>query len=139
MKSTELRIGNIVCHSANHQCVIESININFVTVDGDERRLDYGGLSPIPLTEEWLLKFGFYQLPHFTVGNNWLIDYGLSSQISISCIESCNMMVWLASVDKDKKPTDLVCVWNWDVNGTMHIHQLQNLYFVLTGEELTIK
>ena len=73
-------------------------------------------ILPIPLTEEWLLKFGFKDksmaLPHIV-------------------FDVANALTWNES---SKTLTfgyygELKCEY---------VHQLQNLYFALTGEELTI-
>ena len=68
--------------------------------------------TPIPLTKEWFLKFGFKK-------------------------EGNTAKYWtLGTVDL------------WEISGTYvndldyevkYVHQLQNLYFALTGEELIIK
>ncbi len=140
IKPNELRIGNLIQVEPTFDPAYMGSIVDVLCDSVNTPRhqgLTYEMINGLLLTEKWLNLFGFYQLPHYTVGNNWLMDYGLTSQISISCIESCNMMIWLACVDKNKRPTDLVCLWNWDVNGTMHVHQLQNLYFALTGKELT--
>lgn len=65
-------------------------------------------LEPIPLTEEWLLRFGYTK-----ISNNSFIITG-------HCIWICN---------------DL---FRCDKNGIVlkHVHQLQNLYFALTNQEL---
>ena len=65
-------------------------------------------LKPIPLTEEWLLKFGFRE------SNKYLFKYKLGL----------------------KKRGDN---YFYDNISIKHVHQLQNLYFALTGEELTLK
>lgn len=68
--------------------------------------------EPIPLTEEWLLKFGFEPLGSsrfdFKIFTYYLYDGSFYNQSSrLSTIK--------------------------------YVHQLQNLYFALTGEELKIK
>ena len=53
MKSNELRLGNLLY-----------INQTVVTVNYNTFRsisLKKINLKPIPLTEEWILKFGFYK------------------------------------------------------------------------------
>ena len=77
-----------------------------------EQYEDNSEYKPIPLTEEWLLKFGFdsmfsgagYHKNGVEIGNNHNGFYILATSYQIE-----------------------------------FIHQLQNLYFALTGEELTIK
>jgi hypothetical protein len=136
MNNLELRIGNNILHN-NEPCQVFSLSSEWLRVTKDRSiAVSYDNITGIVLTRDLLLRYGFYQLPHFTVGDNWLMDFGISSQISISCLNSCNLMVWLSSVDETKKPTDLVCLWNWDLRGDLYLHQLQNLYFILTGKEL---
>ena len=69
--------------------------------------------KPIPLTEEWLLKFWFISNPYE--------DRYEKGSIHIECI-------------KTKGETYL---WIENMPHIKYVHQLQNLYFVLTGEELT--
>lgn len=109
MKANELRIGNFV---------------NLIS-DGHENEPDtfqwgiddyefysdrMSFIKPIPLTEEWLLKLGFGK------------DGESPKRIKLDC--------------------DFGVVEIW-VNGrnplVKYVHQLQNLYFALTGEELTLQ
>ena len=68
-------------------------------------------LKPIPLTEEWLLKFGFEK------------DNGYYFNGSIIMIEFCDEGFHEAVID------------NTGIS-FKHVHQLQNLYFALTQKEL---
>jgi hypothetical protein len=62
MKATELRIGNYVKDPYSKE-------IRLVSVEKDASML-----RPIPLTEEWLLKFGFKKLDKYTFTlNSWFI------------------------------------------------------------------
>ena len=117
MKASELRIGNLISYcnqpvnimGLNNECVELGYFIDSI---GFERELPNNDIQPIPLTEEWLEKFGFkvhnekaYLLQNYTVdlnGNFWIINHKLSGNIK-------------------------------------YAHQLQNLYFSLTGKELEIK
>ena len=115
MKTNELRIGNWVNNmgvmtkfeEGDWDCIINKL-YSQTPMDRYE---------PIPLTEEWLLKFGFtfyrenmYDIKDFTflLDRFTLWDYTGEERYLIAC----------------------------SVN---HVHQLQNLYFALTGEELEIK
>lgn len=116
MKARELRIGNLV---------------NYQTAEGDilVARIDWQDLkwiskahSAIPLTEEWLLKFGFeeYEFEDEIFGYV-LNDFGYVNEFQFMIrifIDFEGILI--------QKPIKFV-------------HQLQNLYFALTGEELTIK
>ena len=70
-------------------------------------------LNPIPLTEEILLKFGFE-----SKGNFWFVK----SEIKIE--KRNNGFSYFRFREEIK---------------ILSVHQLQNLYFALTGEELTFK
>ena len=54
MKATELRIGNLVNY--NHMSDDDAITIEIKNLSIDS---NLNNFRPIPLTEEWLLNFGF--------------------------------------------------------------------------------
>jgi hypothetical protein len=110
MKTTDLRIGNLVL-SKGVPVQIEEIMWETVRYCFGEFPIDY--VEPIPLTEEWLLKFGFVSNPYE--------DRYEKGTIHIEC-------------DKTKGATYL---WVENMPHIKYVHQLQNLYFALTGEELT--
>jgi hypothetical protein len=60
MKQTELRIGNYVALPNN--IVVKISREDFAIYKGFANIEDY---NPIPLTEEWLLKFGFEKEPEY--------------------------------------------------------------------------
>lgn len=96
---------------------------NLIMKDGDEIIVShhtfyhleiYGeDYEPIPLTEEWLEKSGFKS----TV--EWLLKYKNNSTLLVSDVK--------------------YGFQNIPIQKIKYVHQLQNLYFALTGEELTIK
>lgn len=110
IQATELRIGNWIKLQSDTETIIRGGGINAIEVDMLE-------VSPIPLTEEWLLKFGFEQYlliwryKGFTIAGSLNNGYGLTGY----CIENI-----------------------FPIN-CLYVHQLQNLYFALTNEELTIE
>ena len=84
--------------------------------------LEYATALPIPLTEEWLLRFGFKNDPdgYDECMNGWSIRGGK----------------WMLRGDPKN---GLYCIDN-DFDHKIHyVHQLQNLFHSLSGEELTIK
>jgi hypothetical protein len=120
MKANELRICSWVKHPAavwSHRTEVQGYGyVEFQWEEHDwagiaECTINLEDVKPIPLTEEWMLKFGFeysdlngdsglWKIPPFQIYgkyNQFLYDYRL------------------------------------DVN---YVHQLQNLYFALTYEEL---
>jgi hypothetical protein len=110
MKASELRIGNYF---------IEKDEIK--QFDGDFIHLL--DMQPIPITKELLLKLGFLQKQIIMYGEavkiNYFIKNNLLYSLSDNQVELDNPNVFL---------TDL-----------KYVHQLQNIYFALTSEELTFK
>lgn len=109
----ELRIGNWYQNHSN------DLSLKYQQIDFFETA-HYVAVycNPIPLTEEWLIKFGFkrqnnaYNGPHKN-------DFSIWSPIKSN---------------------------RFDLNDTINnvpkiefVHQLQNLYFALTGQELIKK
>lgn len=112
MKANELRIGNII--GSIHTDITWKVDLFlFNEIFDDQTYLDH--LKPIPLTEEWLINFGFYNSERL---KNSFIKNGVHIYIQDTAF-------WydLANDSIEVKT----------------IHQLQNLYFALTGEELTMK
>lgn len=141
MKANELRIGNYVNVPNPKQCpfridAFEYCSEKFIKVaqevkiNGKEvHPLTWYGkdLEPIPLTEEWLLKFGFEKIEDFGVYSNIWHFKG----VMVSLRNYINVHVDWAD--------DGVGFHSIRCYEELFIHQLQNLYFALTGEELKLK
>jgi hypothetical protein len=135
MKGNELRIGNLIkgiYHDYDDGideeienetiCKVVTLDVSGIGdypiyVYSDEDIEHFSEFKPIPLTEEWLLKFGFgktewdnFNSYRLMIGNN---DYTIVLYSDGNCevgdIITCKIE---------------------------YVHQLQNLYFALTGEEL---
>ena len=104
MEITEVRIGNFINHLNKGVFKVLKSHFNSTIIFSD----------PIPLTEEWLTKFGFELIE----GNFHLYANGFSLDINGSITK-----FWVNETIVDIK----------------YVHQLQNLFFALTGEELKIK
>tara|TARA_R110002096_G_scaffold306489_1_gene501147 strand:- start:1488 stop:1856 length:369 start_codon:yes stop_codon:yes gene_type:complete len=116
MKAKELRIGNLFNEKYSNK-TIEVIGLA-------EDRIDFSGCylakwqaEPIPLTEEWLLKFGFYKP---------FIGGGLALRIN----ESSIIRVF------DNGDIEIGNEINFNAK---HVHKLQNVYFELTNKELLLQ
>ena len=125
MKASELRIGNYVWEDYGGDYVVTSIhNKSFETIGLTKPSFKTEGvylvdeIKPILLTEEWLFKFGF---------ENDFNDTWESGQ------------EFLQIQKTDKGYVKLADGFYYDSQPLKHVHQLQNLYFALTGKELTIK
>lgn len=87
-----------------------------------ERGVDF--MLPVPLTPKLLEKCGFKSL-----GSTDFWDRDLGKNIGQICLNPDNGAVWLCrnTIDARTNPTSVY-----------YLHQLQNLFFALTGEELEI-
>ena len=80
--------------------------------------------EPIPLTEEWLVKFGWGKDTEYD--NTYLDNTSLKHNIMI--YDTLNKVFMLET------NSDTI-----EFNHIKYVHQLQNLYHALTGNELEIK
>src|SRR5690606_20711074 len=119
MKAIELRMGNIALNSSNEAVTVREISNTLVKTTPDDIHL-ISELKPIPLTEEILLKCGFEK--H---GNFYYIKSFKSIYISRPWLEANHLLL---------KTLGGECI-----SKVKHLHQLQNLYFALCGEELEVK
>lgn len=122
MKPTELRIGNLINryfegkYSSQDICTIRDIwEIH------SSHNTDVFTFEPIPLNENWLIKFGFEEevknidspMPRFVVWRKEIFTYN-------------TIHGWWID---GKQISGLKCEY---------VHQLQNLYFAITGDELKL-
>ena len=75
--------------------------------------------EPIPLTEEWMLKFGFEKHDFY-----YAINWGINGVLIMKYLVPYSLFAMELGIGFKKT--------------LQYVHQLQNLYFDLTGEELTI-
>jgi hypothetical protein len=133
MKANELRIGNLVYVSANLTNLIlqkiTPINIhNLMHLTGWDKSPADIEFEPIPLTKEFLLKFGFKNIDK---GDNNYITYTDSNHdyyLQLDVRRKDNKYLILDNSFDDLRAFSMV-----DIE---YVHQLQNLYFALTGNEL---
>lgn len=127
MKANELRIGNYI--DRNGLMVIVTINdrnqVKFFDTINMMRTKWFSvdrACKGISLTEEWLKRFGFVR------ENEWVGFIG-------------NYRIGIRFNDGNSAECDIIQDGKFISFGNSHIkyvHQLQNLYFVLTGDELEI-
>lgn len=88
------------------------------------------------LTEEWHNKFGVIKNGF---GN---FEYILPRKfnMNITVIHTHEYVYLRQGEGSNRYNDDLVAIWNKDVSRRdMYVHEWQNLYFALCGEELKIK
>jgi len=140
MVASELRIGNLVNrkylnpnprntgyeYEPAEITLIRENSCNIKLKDGNKLDIAFkhGSISPIAITERWLLDFDFEKEFNNT-NSRW--EYFISRHGSNVIIEPFNSQwIFIWELNFVGRPIDSV-------------HQLQNLYFALTGQELTIK
>lgn len=124
---TELRVGNIVLYTQDND------ELPVLKIDGDSKTIcldlllglnmdvNEQDIQPIPLTPEWLERCGFEKVTK-GIGLSVLDGY-----VKISSLFTG--MPLTLDIDGNRMP----------LHGIKYLHQLQNLYFALTDEELQIK
>lgn len=74
---------------------------------------------------------GFYQLPHFTIQNNWIKDIGRGRFISVACVGTPNEMVFITE-EEGKEVKSIIVARNYDYDGKTYLHHIKALIFSLT-------
>lgn len=147
MKTSNFRIGNLVSaiyededgKSSSTICRITAIDEHgnlgdgwefmFESIDGDSHDV-YDDSFPIQLTEEWLIRFGFECIGKGTDYEIFCIGYEVDD--SHEGIGSYDCAIELNKNDDGSFHLELSSVEIY------HVHQLQNLVFALTGNELEL-
>ena len=118
--ANELRIGNLVLGPKGTMYNGEITSWNIGEFIKCNEYCDFiQGFRPIELTEEWLVKFGF-EWCHEACGyfdKHHAVYFWESGEVEVHpfCTNDKDCQIFIK-----------------------HVHQLQNLYFALTGEELTL-
>ena len=127
MEVRELRIGNwvnAIIHGRDIEYKIDSETLSSILLD------EFWAIRPIPITEEWLIKFGFEKR-----------ESSICSEYSIGVNEITHdvlfYIAWLKEPEIINAPN--APFYRNGKHTLYYVHQLQNLYFALTGEELTLK
>lgn len=129
MKATELRIGNYIKRLDDSIFEVNSEDIQMIDKwDSSSFLLP----KPIPLTEEWFKKFGFYKDDEYWSKDindykycfkyrDWAKNWAFYQEFTDSPNSHDNGVKYPVSFDIE------------------FVHQLQNLWFSLQHEELKIK
>lgn len=131
--SNELRVGNKVYFNGEIDTVWAVYENNKVNTNDDNMSSEMGCelISPIPITPEILEKCGFIKSE--IENGNPLEGYYYSMELKED--KFCD----LSLIEGDKNGVVEVCLFPYGNNFRYkYLHQLQNLYFALTGEELQV-
>ena len=132
MQANELRIGNLIRDKESRH-IVEVLTIDNVIEEGSVyiRAFDFIGkyifeseladeqLSPIKLTEKRLLNCGFVKGAYKDTYTDYTFD-------------------GFRLVDKGNKYEFLICGSSVILSEIKYIHELQNIYFILSKKELEI-
>lgn len=135
IKANELRIGNWVLLDGKHIADIESVTQNVISTknpynkytdgtSGDYWNCASDYITPVPLTPEILEKCGFEK---FQYGDSTALEgYVTNGRIIIKGFLTPDNYFNLLGYKQDHSIIQ-------------YLHQLQNLYFALAGEELQVR
>ena len=124
MKATKLRIGNYYQYAGDSGIVytqVQAIKYNQFGLLSDFDGTNFEICKPIPLTEEWLLRLGFKEYKYEDEVFGYVLnDFGYINEYQFRIR---NFIDFEGIIIPKAIKT---------------VHQLQNLYFALTGEELSL-
>ena len=135
IQANELRIGNLIAdHEAGGDFQIEEIyKDSYGTYSASYRncsiRCIIEELEPIHLTEEWLIKLGFKEYTDFGIKTNIFYLMPL-------CGFSYDIVTKQVTIFEQETGNNISHCIKRKIE---YVHELQNLYFALRGQELTIK
>lgn len=147
LRANELRIGNYVNADLYNDdlILVESIcSKNKEIFNSTAGEIPLTSIKPIELTEEWLIKLGFENWgkgklysSEFESYDRFVLHNVLdgTSNFEVHFIKSTygnsEHYQYIISCDEDDRIN-----WGKEIE---YVHQLQNLYFCICGEELTLK
>jgi len=137
MKAQELRIGNWIRKTGNEGTILNGfvtgLEKNKIDSNLNDDFLMDDNFEGIPLTEEWLLKLGFnstYAKDCFQIA---LGELSLHFIYVTLMNDGDNILTIGDQYSTNKHLTVFIRPL------AQYVHQLQNLFFALTGEELELK
>ena len=134
MEARELRIGNKFWRLCCNDEVVEIRQDGVIGIDSLRGLISYSEIKPIPITEELLLKIGFKK------DRNEYFNYReYNDELSIrftpyyTTIEYANLFHCPEDVTETNYCSSL------EFPNSICVHTLQNIWYLLTGNELEIK
>ena len=133
LQLNDLRLDNLAQDQEGNLLSVYSISkdrgVMYKVLDRNKYPLPDGWKAePIPLTEEWLLKFdlnnGFFPLLQNRDTS------GTMKQLEIEFNGIGDISLWIVDDEAD------LSLYHNIEHQVKYVHQLQNLYFSLTGQEL---
>lgn len=139
LNSFDLRIGNLLLYEDR---IIEVVGLNKGWIEYNNEEFDKCGdkpkyFEPIELTEDILMKIGFKKEKQL-ISYLFYLDYEIDK----------NNIIWVKYIIYPKDPSLLRIITSQSGNyecfefikrGIRYLHELQNAYYLLTGEELEVE
>ncbi|KEQ31206.1 hypothetical protein N180_02860 [Pedobacter antarcticus 4BY] len=132
MKANELRIGNYIATGGfvHKIMAISILQIETAVLEPGSNSIYY---RPVFTKCEYLSNGDYY----LRLNKSWLLRFGWdqeSQSISVNGFESL-----IVSEDDGKSVRLIDSAGNYLSKSFTYVHELQNLYFALSGEELALK
>jgi len=145
MKANELRIGNFLFHDKNGFISVlgTSSHCGDFKLDTLNAWVYLKNCAPIPLTEQWLLDFGFEKYDNVVVNQFEYFERFVLKNV-IEGTSNFEVHIIHSNYDPKSQSEDFVeIIFSIDIDErqrtkeTGFVHNLQNSFFIVTGEELT--
>lgn len=144
LQANELRIGNWI----NDPLLKREVRVDGIEPNWDYLWLNYKNgsgqyksmikdIEPIPLTEEWLEKLGFEFYDYDVFDKD---EDGDMKAIYTAFRIKNGTTEYRVDIQPDEKHSfNIKWLWSEEVvlSSVLYVHTLQNLFFALTGKELT--
>lgn len=128
MESRNYRIGNFI-KQPGRLGKIQEVWRDAVRIEGYNNGYDYNHTKPILLSEKWMNDFGFKK----EVLSD---DSGHYYTLELNDNKYCDLSI----ISGDKNGFIEVTLFPYEeCFRYKYVHELQNLYFAITGEELELK
>lgn len=132
MKTNELRLGNLVIYRNQ---IVKTTGLHYGMFEcgcpDDNNWMCTGRISevyPIELTEEVLLKIGFEK------HDESMNIYAFENERAVVVYVPNRKLLRIEGVEND-----VLVDRNIRLNNIKYLHELQNAYYLLTGQELEVK
>ena len=142
IQANEVRIGNLLLSGG----VVVTIDARSIFNIWDVSKK----YDPIPITPEWLERLGFEFEDTLSFSEYFNKSHGNIKAFIIDSVWFCSRFDWMCHKEHHlshrgwcvgrRNTNNRYNGWNYDESAEVkYIHQLQNLYFALTGTELTTR
>ena len=142
MENKNYRVGNLVDFMGQVEVIYQIRNSGVDFFRGKTKKgvitqsYVWESIKPILLTEEWHNKFGISKKSGVSS-----FEYYITDRKLISFSGDYVYLIDISRLDGERGFDDDICtLWNKNIKKRdMYVHEWQNLYFTLTGNEIQLK